>query len=392
MMQGVAVGWQIYALTNDPFDLGLVGLVQFAPLIVMAIVVGQLLDLFDRRKIAAACQLGKALGALLLALGSLQGWLTRDLMLLIVLLSGTARAFEVPTMHAILPGIVPLTILPRAIAASASAQQTAVICGPSLGGLLYAFGPGTVYATCTLVFIAASFLMTLVQLAPALRPRAKEADSDGGARKSLSLATLFAGFAYIRRRPILMGAISLDLFTVLLGGVTALLPIYARDILDAGPWALGVLRSAPAVGALTTTVFLARHAIAGRAGAIMFAAVGAFGVASLVFALSTSMLLSFAALAVYGAADSISVVIRQSLIQLRTPYDMLGRVAAVNSLFTGASGSLGEFRAGTIAAALGAVPSALIGGAGAILVMLIWMLAFPQLRKVDKLAGEGRGS
>jgi len=388
----VAVGWQIYALTNDPFDLGLVGLVQFAPLIVMAIVVGQLLDLCDRRKIAAACQLGKALGALLLALGSLQGWLTRDLMLLIVLLSGTARAFEVPTMHAILPGIVPLTILPRAIAASASAQQTAVICGPSLGGLLYAFGPGTVYATCTLVFIAASFLMTLVQLAPALRPRAKEADSDGGARKSLSLATLFAGFAYIRRRPILMGAISLDLFTVLLGGVTALLPIYARDILDAGPWALGVLRSAPAVGALTTTVFLARHAIAGRAGAIMFAAVGAFGVASLVFALSTSMLLSFAALAVYGAADSISVVIRQSLIQLRTPYDMLGRVAAVNSLFTGASGSLGEFRAGTIAAALGAVPSALIGGAGAILVMLIWMLAFPQLRKVDKLAGEGRGS
>src|SRR6516165_210528 len=376
MMQGVAVGWQIYALTNDPFDLGLVGLVQFAPLIVMAIVVGQLLDLCDRRKIAAACQLGKALGALLLALGSLQGWLTRDLMLLIVLLSG----------------IVPLTILPRAIAASASAQQTAVICGPSLGGLLYAFGPGTVYATCTLVFIAASFLMTLVQLAPALRPRAKEADSDGGARKSLSLATLFAGFAYIRRRPILMGAISLDLFTVLLGGVTALLPIYARDILDAGPWALGVLRSAPAVGALTTTVFLARHAIAGRAGAIMFAAVGAFGVASLVFALSTSMLLSFAALAVYGAADSISVVIRQSLIQLRTPYDMLGRVAAVNSLFTGASGSLGEFRAGTIAAALGAVPSALIGGAGAILVMLIWMLAFPQLRKVDKLAGEGRGS
>ena len=392
MMQGVAVGWQIYALTNDPFDLGLVGLVQFAPLIVMAIVVGQLLDLFDRRKIAAACQLGKACAALALAIGSARGLLSRETMFAILFLSGTARAFEVPTMHAILPGIVPLTILPRAIAASASAQQTAVICGPSLGGLLYAFGPGTVYATCTLVFIAASFLMTLVQLAPALRPRAKEADSDGGARKSLSLATLFAGFAYIRRRPILMGAISLDLFTVLLGGVTALLPIYARDILDAGPWALGVLRSAPAVGALTTTVFLARHAIAGRAGAIMFAAVGAFGVASLVFALSTSMLLSFAALAVYGAADSISVVIRQSLIQLRTPYDMLGRVAAVNSLFTGASGSLGEFRAGTIAAALGAVPSALIGGAGAILVMLIWMLAFPQLRKVDKLAGEGRGS
>jgi MFS family permease len=409
MMQGVAVGWQIYALTNDPFDLGLVGLVQFLPLIAMAVIVGQLLDLFDRRKIAAACQVGKAVAALLLALGSVQGWLTRDLMLLIVLISGTARAFEVPTMHAILPGIVPIAILPRAIAASASAQQTAVICGPSLGGLLYAFGPTTVYATCTLVFVAASVLMTLIELAPApllytspepARLRAsstryagegREEDNKGGERKSFSVATLFAGFAYIRRRPILMGAISLDLFAVLLGGVTALLPIYARDILDAGPWGLGVLRSAPAVGALVTTVLLARHAITARAGAIMFAAVGMFGVASLAFALSTSMTLSFAALAVYGAADSVSVVIRQSLIQLRTPYDMLGRVAAVNSMFTGASGSLGEFRAGAVAAALGAVPSALIGGAGAILVMLIWMWAFPQLRRVDKLAGEGRG-
>jgi MFS family permease len=409
MMQGVAVGWQIYALTNDPFDLGLVGLVQFLPLIAMAVIVGQLLDLFDRRKIAAACQVGKALAALLLALGSAQGWLTRDLMLLIVLLSGTARAFEVPTMHAILPGIVPIAILPRAIAASASAQQTAVICGPSLGGLLYAFGPTTVYATCTLVFVAASVLMTLIELgsAPLLDPspaparlrasstryagEGSEADNKGSKRKQVSLATLFAGFAYIRRRPILMGAISLDLFAVLLGGVTALLPIYARDILDAGPWGLGVLRSAPAVGALVTTVLLARHAITARAGAIMFAAVGMFGLASLVFALSTSMVLSFAALAVYGAGDSVSVVIRQSLIQLRTPYDMLGRVAAVNSMFTGASGSLGEFRAGSVAAALGAVPSALIGGAGAILVMLIWMWAFPQLRRVDKLAGEGRG-
>ena len=411
MMQGVAVGWQIYALTNDPFDLGLVGLVQFFPLIAMAVIVGQVLDVFDRRKIAAACQLGKALAALLLAVGSAQGWLTRDLMLGIVFLSGTARAFEIPTMHAILPSIVPITILPRAIAASAAAQQTAVICGPSLGGLLYALGPGTVYASCTLVFVAASVLMTLIELVPRPLPnppplapsltlprlRGREGWGQAGegrvgerARKPVSLETLFAGFVYIRRRPILMGAISLDLFAVLLGGVTALLPIYARDILDAGPWALGVLRSAPAVGALATTVFLARHAIGGRAGAIMFATVGVFGVASLIFALSTSIVLSFAALAVYGAADSISVVIRQSLIQLRTPYDMLGRVAAVNSMCSGASGSLGEFRAGSVAAALGAVPSALIGGVGAILVMLIWMWAFPQLRKVDKLAGEGR--
>src|SRR5437588_8563982 len=202
--------------------------------------------------------------------------------------------------------------------------------------------------------------------------------------------SLFLGQSFMQIALTLIAGKVLDLFAVLLGGVTALLPIYARDILDAGPWALGVLRSAPAVGALATTVFLARHAIAGRAGAIMFATVGVFGVASLIFALSTSMVLSFAALAVYGAADSISVVIRQSLIQLRTPYDMLGRVAAVNSMCSGASGSLGEFRAGSVAAALGAGPSALNGGVGAILVMLIWMWAFPQLRKVDKLAGEGR--
>ncbi len=231
-----------------------------------------------------------------------------------------------------------------------------------------------VYATCTVVFIAASVLISLVEIAP----RREE-------KRPVSIETVFAGFGYVRNHPILLGAISLDLFAVLLGGVTALLPIYARDILHAGPWALGLLRSAPAVGALVASAVLAHHAIAGRAGQVMFAAVGAFGIASVMFALSTSMALSFLALAIYGASDAISVVIRQSLIQMRTPYDMLGRVAAVNSMFTGSSGSLGEFRAGAIAAWLGAVPSALIGGVGAIAVMLIWMWAFPQLRNVDKL-------
>jgi hypothetical protein len=237
-------------------------------------------------------------------------------------------------------------------------------------------GPAVVYATCTLVFAAAGTLFALL-------PRKQRSE----AREPLSLKTLFAGFAYIRSRPILLGAISLDLFAVLLGGVTALLPIYARDILQAGPWALGVLRSAPAVGALALSIVLARSAIGRRAGSIMFAAVGTFGLASLLFALSDSIVLSCLALAVYGASDAISVVIRQSLIQMRTPYEMLGRVMAVNSMFTGSSGSLGEFRAGTIAAWLGAVPSALIGGMGAIMVMVIWMFAFPQLRRVDKLAG-----
>jgi MFS family permease len=377
MMQGVAVGWQIYDLTNDPLDLGLVGLVQFFPLIATSILAGQILDIFDRRLVAAACQIGKALAALALAIGTAQGWLGREAIFAILFLAGTARAFEIPTMHSLLPGVVSRTLLPRAIAASASAQQTAVICGPSLGGLLYILGPAVVYATCTVVFIAASVLISLVEIAP----RREE-------KRPVSVATLFAGFGYVRNHPILLGAISLDLFAVLLGGVTALLPIYARDIMEAGPWALGLLRSAPAVGALAASVVLAHHAIAGRAGRVMFAAVGAFGIASVLFALSTSIALSFLALTIYGASDAISVVIRQSLIQMRTPYDMLGRVAAVNSMFTGSSGSLGEFRAGAIAAWLGAVPSALIGGVGAIAVMLIWMWAFPQLRNVDKLGPE----
>lgn len=374
MMQGVAVGWQIYALTNDPFDLGLVGLVQFVPLVGFAVIIGQVADLFDRRFVVATCQVSKALASLALAVGTARDALSRDAMLAILFVSGTARAFEMPTIHALLPGIVPATLLPRAIAASASAQQTAVICGPALGGLLYMLSPAGVYAACTAVFLAASALISLVRVT-----RRNEE------RKPISLQTLFAGFGYICSRPILLGAISLDLFAVLLGGVTALLPIYARDILQAGPWALGLLRSAPAVGALVTSIALARHAIAGSAGRVMFAAVGTFGLASLAFALSTSVVLSFVALVIYGASDAISVVIRQSLVQIRTPYEMLGRVLAVNSMFTGSSGSLGEFRAGAVAAALGAVPSAVIGGLGTIAVMLIWMWAFPQLRRVDKL-------
>jgi MFS family permease len=375
MMQTVAVGWQLYDLTHDPFDLGLIGMAQFLPLLMFSIVIGQVADRFDRRIVASSAQAVKALSALVLALGSAHHWLTRETILAALCVFGTARAFEIPTIHALLPGLVPTLLLPRAIAASVTAQQTAVICGPSLGGLLYGLGPTTVYATCTAIFAAAGTLFALL-------PGKLRRES----RQPLSLETLFAGFAYIRSRPILLGAFSLDLFAVLLGGVTALLPIYARDILHAGPWALGLLRSAPAVGALATSIVLARSAIGGRAGIIMFAAVGTFGAASLLFGLSDSIAVSCLALVIYGASDAISVVIRQSLIQLRTPYEMLGRVMAVNSMFTGSSGSLGEFRAGAIAAWLGAIPSALIGGVGAIAVMVICMFAFPQLRRVDKLA------
>ena len=378
MMQGVAVGWQIYDLTHDPLDLGLVGLMQFLPLLLMSVVAGYVLDTFDRRVIAAVCQLGKALAAAALAIGTAQGLLGRETMFAILLLSGTARAFELPTIQTLLPAIVSPRLLPRAIAASASAQQTAVICGPSIGGVLYLAGPTVVYAACTATFIVACVLLSLIELAPV-----KEARRPG------TLEGLFAGFRYIRANPVVLGAISLDLFAVLLGGVTALLPIYARDIIGAGPWALGLLRSAPAVGALATSIVLARRAVEGRAGAIMFAAVGIFGLASILFALSSSILLSFLALVIYGASDAVSVVIRQSLVQLRTPDDRLGRVMAVNSLCTGSSGTLGEFRAGLVAASYGAVAAALVGGFGTIAVMLVWIWAFPELRRVDRLAAQG---
>jgi MFS family permease len=376
-MQAVAVGWQLYDLTHDPLDLGLVGLMQFFPVVVLALVIGQTADHFDRRVVAGTCQVVKAICAALFALGTLQGWLDRSSILVLILITGTARAFEAPTLHSIVPGIVPRPLLPRAIAASATAQQTAVICGPALGGFLYVLGPAVVYGLCTAVFITACILISFVQG----KHRAAQ-------RKPVSVETLFAGFRYIRDNPILLGAVSLDLFAVLLGGVTALLPIYARDILGSGPWGLGLLRSAPAVGALSMSVFLARHAIERRAGLLMLGTVCIFGLASTVFALSTSIALSFAALIVYGAADAISVVIRQSLVQTRTPHDMLGRVMSVNSMFSGSSGTLGEFRAGALAAWIGAVPSALIGGVGVILVALTWFRLFPALRGIERLTGE----
>jgi MFS family permease len=280
-------------------------------------------------------------------------------------------------LHSIVPGVVPRPLLPRAIAASATAQQTAVICGPAIGGFLYVLGPAAVYLLCTVTFVTACVLISFV----GGNHRAEQ-------RKRMSVETLFAGFTYLSRNPILLGAVSLDLFAVLLGGVTALLPIYARDILDTGPWGLGLMRAAPAVGALGMSVVLARHSIERRAGLLMFTTVGIFGVASTVFALSTSLALSFVALAVYGACDAISVVIRQSLVQTRTPHDKLGRVMAVNSMFSGSSGTLGEFRAGAMAAWIGAVPSALIGGIGVIGVVLAWLWLFPALRTVERLTGE----
>ena len=375
LMQAVAVGWQIYDLTGSALDLGLVGLVQFLPYVLLAVVVGPVIDRYDRRAVARICQIGKALAALALAIGTLGHWLNRDAFLAILFVAGIARTFEVPTLHALVPGLVPQRLLPRAIAAASTATQTAVICGPALGGLLYLFGAATVYVICTAVFIAASVLVSMIELR--LPPIEK---------RPFTLQTVFAGFEYVRSRPILLGAMSLDLCAVVLGGVIALLPIFARDVLQTGPWGLGLLRSAPAVGALAMAVWLAHHSFERRVGSILFAATGVFGLSILAFSLSRSLVLSLAALAVYGAMDAASVVIRHSLVQTRTPHDMLGRVMAINSMFTGSSGTLGEFRAGTVAAFAGAVTSAMIGGVGVVAVAVLWMVLFPQLARVDTIA------
>jgi MFS family permease len=373
-MQGVAVGWQLYEMTGSPIDLGIVGFIQFLPLVVLNLVVGQVTDRYDRRAIIRSCQNVKVAMVGLLALGTAMGWLTREWMFAFLLVASTARAFEMPCMQALIPSIVPVVILPRAIAAAATAQQTAIISGPAIGGLLYLLGPVTVYATCAIIYAAAAVLVSLNKLI-----------NDKQDKRPITLESVFAGFSFIWNRKVLLGVMSLDLFVVLVGGITALLPIFAKDILETGPWGLGLLRSAPAVGALTASVVLARWSIEAKAGKILFLSVAAFGISTAVFSLSTSLVLSLIALVGYGAADAISVVIRHSMVQTRTPTDMLGRVITVNSMFTGSSGSLGEFRAGMMAGWLGAVPAALFGGIGAIAVVFIWMRLFPEIGRIDKL-------
>lgn len=373
-MQGVAVGWQLYEMTGSPIDLGIVGFLQFLPLVVLNLVVGQVTDRYDRRAIIRSCQVVKVAMVGLLALGTAMGWLTREWMFAFLLVTATARAFEMPCMQALIPSVVPVILLPRAIAAAATAQQTAIISGPAIGGLLYLLGPVTVYATCGVIYTVAAVLVSLIRLI-----------NDTQDKRPITLESVFAGFSFIWSRKVLLGVMSLDLFVVLVGGITALLPIFAKDILETGPWGLGLLRSAPALGALTASVVLARWSIEAKAGKILFWSVAAFGVSTAVFSLSTSLVLSLIALIGYGAADAISVVIRHSMVQTRTPTDMLGRVITVNSMFTGSSGSLGEFRAGMMAAWLGPVPAALFGGVGAIAVIFLWMRLFPEIGRIDKL-------
>jgi len=373
-IQGVAVGWQVYALTGSPFYLGLVGLAQFLPMFLLTLAVGHVADRYDRRMVVRLCQIVEGLAAAALAFGSFSGWQSKESILVVVSIAGAARAFEAPTIHALVPGLVPALLIPRAMAWSASAHQTATILGPAIGGLLYTAGPTAAYATASILFLTASLLIALIRIERA-PPN----------REPVSLQSLFAGIVFIRNQPVVLGAISLDLFAVLLGGATALLPVYARDILVAGPWGLGLLRSAPAVGALAMSIFLARKMIEHRIGCVMFSAVVVFGVATIVFALSTSFVLSLGALVVLGAADVISVVIRSSLVQIKTPDEMRGRVSAVNSMFIGTSNQLGEFESGLTAALFGVVPAVLIGGVGTLVVVILWMRLFPQLLRIDSL-------
>lgn len=364
----------MYEITGSAWYLGLVGLAQFLPLFLLTLVVGQVADRYDRRLIAGLCQLVQGLAACALAVASFGGWQSKESILAIVLAAGAARAFEMPTMQALLPGLVPAPFIPRAVTASASALQTASIVGPALGGLLHAMGTGTVYLTAGVLFGAASVFIFLIRI-----PRS------ASRREPVTLRSVFAGIVYIRSRPEILGAISLDLFAVLLGGATAMLPIYAKDILLTGAWGLGLLRSAPALGALAMSAALTWFPLQRRVGKIMLGAVAAFSVATIVFALSTSFSLSLCALVILGAADMISVVIRQSLVQIRTPDEMRGRVSAVNAMFIGTSNQLGEFESGVTAAWFGVVPAVLIGGIGTILVVLVWLKLFPQLAQVDSL-------
>jgi len=369
----VGLGWLIYDKTHNAFNLGLIGLCQFLPMVVLTFVVGHVADRFDRRRIGLVCQIVEAIDLLVIAIGVWMGWLTVGQIFAGVALLGAAQAFERPTMAALLPSAVSAAVLPRAIAGSASVQQTAMIVGPSLGGLLYGVAPVTPFLFAALCFAAASANIVGIRI---VEIPAK--------REPVSLKSVFSGVSFIWSRPIILGTISLDLFAVLLGGATALLPIYARDILHAGPWGLGVLRSAPAIGALLMSLVLARYPLNRHVGMKMFCAVAVFGAGTLVFAVSTNIALSVAALFVIGLADNISVVIRSSLVQLLTPDSMRGRVNAVNFLFIGTSNQLGEFESGMLAGFVGAVPAAVIGGAGTILVVLIWMGLFPALRKADR--------
>lgn len=380
----VAVGWQMYELTGSAWDLGLVGLYQFLPALLLTLVAGYVADRVNRARIVAACLASQLVVAVVLCVASYEfakhggvggsGWLSRELLLGVSVLLGLARAFQMPAQQALIALLVPTPLLPRAMAFSSSGLQAAIIAGPAVGGVIYVAGAAAVYGTCAALFTLGMVLSLMIRYQHAPTPYERP-----------TLVTLFAGVSFIMERRILLGAISLDLFAVLLGGATALLPIFAKDILHVDAWGLGLLRGAPAVGALAMSVALTRWPMERKVGPKLLWAVAIFGLATIVFGASTSFLLSLVALVITGAADMVSVVIRQTLVQLETPDEMRGRVSAVNSVFIGASNQLGEFESGATAAWLGPVGSVLLGGVGTIVVAAMWLRLFPTLARRDAL-------
>jgi MFS family permease len=375
-IQTVAVGWQIYDLTRDPLDLGLVGLSQFLPALLLVLVTGAASDRFPRRTIMGICLAVEAGCAAAFMAFTLSGLADIRILFLILAVLGVARTFYNPARQSIVPNLVPTAHLANAITLVTTAGQIATIAGPVMGGLLYGVTPVLAYASAlTLLAVAAALVLRIPR--PPQRIVSQHA----------TMATLLAGFRYISSEKIVLGAISLDLFAVLLGGATALMPVYARDILDAGPWGLGLLRAGPAFGAIAVGFYLMTHPIRDHAGPVMFAAVAFFGLFTVIFGVSEILWLSVLALAGMGACDMVSVYVRNTLIQLWTPDPLRGRVNAVNQVFIGASNELGGFRAGLSAALIGAVPAVLIGGVGTIAVAALWFHWFPELRRTRRLDG-----
>ena len=375
-MQSVAIGWQVYDLTGDPVALGYVGLWMFLSVAVFTLPAGDTADRFDRRMVLTLSYILQGVCGMLLVALSWSGITTMSPFYAIIALFGVGRAFANPASQSFVPFLVPREQVSRAVAWSSSANQVAFIVGPALGGMIYAFGPMAVYSLCLLAFIGGAVTTS------AIRTKVKIPPAEPGVT---ARRRLVAGIRFVRTRPIVLGVISLDLFAVLLGGALSLLPVYARDILHVGPEGLGLLRSAVAVGAMATAIVAANMAF-NRAGLVMFGAVGLYALCTVAFGLSVNFWLSLAALAVLGAADQISVITRNTVVQLATPADMRGRVSALHMLFVSTSNELGQFRAGTFAGWMGTVPAVIVGGIGTLAVVGLWSWLFPDLRKVDRLA------
>ena len=377
-MQSVAVAWQVYEITHRPLDLGLVGLAQFLPGLAFFLVAGHAVDRLDRRRLLMICYAGFAIASALLLALALRHTPSIYPIYGVVILLGTVRSFSFPTTRALLPQLVPEEHFSNAVAWNSSVFQAATILGPSVGGLLYALfrGASAVYAS--------SMVIALAAVASTVRIKAQ---TKARKREPTSLRSVLAGFGYIWRQKLVLGSISLDLFAVLLGGAVALLPVYAREILKTGPWGLGLLRSAPGVGAAVMAILLAHRPLKSRVGPTMLWCVAGFGVFTIIFGISHSLVLSLISLFFVGATDMVSVVIRAILVQLGTPDEMRGRVNAVDMLFIGASNQLGEFESGLTAHWFGTVPAVILGGVGTLVVIAIWAWIFPELRRAQQVRG-----